>query len=240
MQREHPWHLRRATWRHHRRLRDLSERYELTGAWLLDAAEAGLQAEPAPWLRPGALAPEEEAGLWMLELLEEREVDPLLDDTLPEDALGRLELTIRGAERETARSILGAGMLEAAARASYRHGQTSGAARWRELPGASRLDARALLLALEDSPFRRERAGGAFLVRRAVERSVSLELLECPHGEPAAGNRRDAGLAGAICALHAEWMRGFLHALNPRLIFSAGGGPSGGTGARCTREWTLP
>jgi hypothetical protein len=168
-------------------------------------------------------------------------IDTFLDDTLPEDMLGRLERAVWAVQSWTLNRLLDRAsaaekpslraMLEQIA---WKSGRKAAAARWKDLPAASREDLRGLLLAMTDSPFTGQLGLDAFLVRRALPREIELELRVCPHQIPHPETRGQP-IAEELCGLHAHAMRGFLYELNNgvSLEHQCAGKDSG----RCTQRW---
>lgn len=95
--REHPWHERTAGTKHYQWFNRLVSLHELTLGWLRE-----LQVERPQHLISRGLKPQISQNLWMLDFLSRPgsgksatpNMDSLLDDTSPEDILGRLEHTV--------------------------------------------------------------------------------------------------------------------------------------------------
>src|SRR6185295_4231992 len=89
--REHPWHERTAGAKHHQWFNRLVSLHELTQAWLKE-----LQIERPQHVISRGLKPQVSQNLWMLDFLARGgpKIDSLLDDSAPEDILGRLEHTV--------------------------------------------------------------------------------------------------------------------------------------------------
>lgn len=235
--REQPWHLRRLSAGHYQWLRNLADQHALTTSWLSE-----LQIErPAHTLTRG-LTGDLADDLWGLSSLSAEQAESLLDDTAPEDVLGRLEQAVWSAQAETLRSLYervsgqgaGAGqerlVLESVLdHTAWKAGKLCGERRWPAFDPALGADMRQILLALADSPF----CGGlplrdAFLVERAIDGELTLELRGCPH------QREGVQLADALCHIHGHWMRGFAYALNHRISIE-----TGRRGSRCRQRWSF-
>jgi hypothetical protein len=217
--REQPWHERRASAKHHQWFRDLVELHELTASWVKAA-----RLEPAP---PPVLPAE-------------ARLEELLDDTYPDDVLGRLDRAIWAAQARTLAEILGRApqgtpeggvLVSLLEQACFNQGRRSAERRWPALQAEVRDDLRGLRLALVDSPFNGNPGREAFLVKRATASDVQLELRACPHqsGVPEA-----AAVADALCGLHLHWMRGFIYGLSTRATLERVGASRGG---RCVVRW---
>jgi hypothetical protein len=84
-----PWHDRRVLHSHEQWFKSLVGLHELTSAWLRE-----LQMGRPTHVISRGVNPEVAENLWMLDSLSKTSLEDLLDDTLPEDTLGRLEHTI--------------------------------------------------------------------------------------------------------------------------------------------------
>ncbi|MCM2279524.1 MAG: hypothetical protein NDJ89_15720 [Oligoflexia bacterium] len=233
--REYTWNSRAADHHHHRRFKKLIGLHELTMAWVRE-----LRIERAPHLLARGLSPDVADQLWVLDALDaDSRLDPLLDDTAPEDVLGRLERTVWSVQAYTlSRLIEKTSLAEQPAlegaleQASWKLGRRVAEIRWKELPEEARADLRALVPAASGAPFLDVPEGEGLLVKRALRGEAAFEFLACPH-------RRSqfpdvASIASELCALHAQWLRGFAYGLNHRI--SAENAPSG---ARCGQRWRL-
>jgi hypothetical protein len=207
-----PWHLRTPTHQQRRRYHQLVELHQLTTAWIQELQEKS--ERPSHFLDRG-LNPSLTRDLWMLEALDEKAFDQLLDDTQPEDVLNRLEQMIWQVQTYTYRkfsdqtqsdgkSIL-ASVLE---QISWKRGRENAARKWAGLSNEARADLRELVPTLMDQPF------GRFLVIRNTRSEAWIELLDCAHKKLTA----EAGTsANELCHLHQQWIRGYMYELNPRL-----------------------
>jgi hypothetical protein len=215
--RENPWHLRLPTTEHHQWFKNLVDLHELTTSWLKEVQTD----RPSHFLTRG-LSTEVTENLWMLDSLSNTPMEKLLDDTQPQDMLGRLEQTVWAFQSWTLTQLYGKttpsstrnaldSMLE---QASWKLGRSCVEARWRELAQTGNQDLRDILLALNDSPFSGYPKGEGFLVRRAIAKEIQIELRCCPHQVQ---YQEVKPVADRLCRLHSHWMRGFAYALNNRV-----------------------
>jgi hypothetical protein len=257
------WHERRATTLHHRWYRNLLELHGLTQSWVRELSGEGDADGRRHLLQRGLTLSDEVSGtLWMLERLtgatevatpggappevrvgedDAAGLEALLDDTSPDDLLGRLERAIWTVQAWTLSALL-----ERAAKTdhsalrnqlehlSWKAGRDCARRRWSTLPEPARGDARGVLAALADAPPFGRPDVPALLPERAVADEVRFELRVCPHllsfGE--------LGSAGApldeLCALQAQWIRGFVYELQPALRVDH---RIGVDGRRCAQHW---
>ena len=215
--REHPWHERTAGAKHYQWFQRLINLHELTQGWLKE-----MQVERPQHQLARGLQPQVSQNLWMLDFLSAGgpRMDNLLDDTSPEDILGRLEHTVWSVQAWTLMSSVERAPAETRQalesileQSSWKLGRKCGEAAWPTLPIHARQDLRALLLAL--SPHVVSGTGSDdFLLKRAVQSEVQVELKACPHHSR---YLETAPMADLLCKLHAQWMRGFVYALNSRV-----------------------
>jgi hypothetical protein len=212
--RENPWHLRHPTTEHYQWFKNLVTLHELTQNWLNE-----LQPDRAPDLFTRGLSPEITENLWMLRAISEDNMENLLDDTLPEDLLIRLEHTIWAVQATALVNLQGKtaaqnrpssedSLLE---QISWRLGVAAVESRWQALAANGPQDLRDILLAMNDTPFSGYPTGNGFLVRRAITTEIQVELRCCPHR---LHYYEVKSVADRLCRLHAQWIRGFAHALN--------------------------
>src|SRR5579885_70624 len=236
--REHPWHERTAGAKHYQWFSRLVSLHELTQGWLRE-----LQVERPGHLITRGLKPQVSQNLWMLDFLSRPgskagpSMDSLLDDTSPEDILGRLEHTVWSVQAWTLMSCVERAPADTRQalesileQSSWKLGRKHGEAAWPSLPEHARQDLRALLLAL--SPHLVSGTGGdEFLLKRAVQSEVQIELKSCPHRSR---YLETAPIADLLCRLHAQWMRGFVYALNSKVTVEhmIGKAPH-----RCLQRW---
>lgn len=252
--RREPWHQRLPATEHYQWFKNLVELHELTNSWLKE-----VQIEYSQHSMNRGFSKRVTENLWMLDSLAERKVEDFLDDTSPEDVLGRLEHAVWAAQAwtlthfylqtaEDSRKALDS-VLE---QLCWKAGRRCAESRWQTLlPTTSttnsagttrtqleaehdkegRMDLRDVVLAFRDSPCSGTSHREPFLIRRAVREKVELELLSCPHRMP---YHEVAAVADRLCELHWHFLKGYAYALNP------------GTGAeailkkpRCIHRWYL-
>jgi hypothetical protein len=233
--REHPWHERVAGTKHYQWFARLVSLHELTQAWL---GELRLE-RPKHGLTRGVDTRVSQS-LWMLDTLASPDpalLDRLLDDTIPEDILGRLEHTVWSVQAWTLQNCVEKATGEAKRalesileQTSWKLGRKFCESTWPALPASAQGDLRALLLAL--SPYT-GMGGDPFLLRRAVDGEVEVELKSCPHESRYS---EVIPMADLLCRLHAQWMRGFVYALNNRVALEHSV-RHGDRGRRCTQRW---
>jgi hypothetical protein len=225
--REHPWHLRRVSTAHAQWFRDLTDLHALTLAWLREAGQPLTQFIPAtgaddldleeclPRLDPG------------------RPLEEMLDDTLPDDVLGRLERTVWALQAWVAKGLIETLSREKLGAVAQEAGRACALSRWPSLDDSARGDLRGVLAAFRDSPLVGHGGRESLLITRAVARELHLELHLCPHMTAFPEPRACADL---LCALHMDWIQGFVRALNDRIhIENRVELPH-----RCQQRWTLP
>jgi hypothetical protein len=235
--------------KHHQWFARLISLNELTQAWLTE-----LRIERPQHVLSRGLSPEIARNLWMLEILSgtganattkgarttSAILDSLLDDTAPEDILGRLEQTVWSVQAWTLMSCVEKAPAETRQalesileQSSWKLGRRVGEMTWPDLPPTARQDLRGLLLAL--SPNMIIGSGDDFLLRRCVANEVQVELRACPHHSRFPETRPVADL---LCRLHMHWMRGFVYALNSRVTVEHSS-PSKKKGAStlCLQRW---
>ncbi len=249
--REYPWNVRRPSTQHYQRYRNLLDLHALTQQWLKD-----LNVERAPHLLKRGVGSEVHETLWMLENLAEAATSPnestgassadtgrglsdILDDTTPDDVLGRLERTVYAVQAWTLAGILDRtpkeerrAILNQLEQSSWNAGRTCAQSRWPHLEPHSRSDLRGILCAFNDSPL----AGAperTFLIRRAVSDELILELRACPHCLPYPEVQPSAP---HLCNMHAFWIRGFAYSLNTRISIEY---TPQTENVRCALRWTV-
>ncbi|MGK5089825.1 hypothetical protein WDW86_19920 [Bdellovibrionota bacterium FG-2] len=233
--REQTWNLRQATTHHFLSFQNLLDFHDLTSAWLKE-----LNIERAPHLLSRGISHHYPESVAMLELLASRNLNALLDDTAPEDVLGRLENIVWIVQAWTLKSIVERSgvtpTLESVLeQTSWKEGRRIGEQRWANRAHRGEADLRQLRLALADSPFRgntfNRPVDDLFIIKRALRHELSLELCVCPHRitVPEVQSVEDL-----LCRLHGQWMRGFLYALDNRILVKTEFAQP-----RCTQTWTL-
>jgi hypothetical protein len=245
--REHPWHLRRATAQHHLWYRNLMELQRVTQGWLKE-----INVERPTHFLGHSSPPEVRETIARLEGLAdvalradtEGGLDQLLDDTWPEDLLGRLQNGIETLQAWTLRMILErlagnedarAAQIGALEQSTWRAGRDCAALRWKGSDATSREDLRYLLAAFRGNPLNPARLGPPVLVERALRNELSMQLLQCPHRST---NAARLVVADTLCSLHDQWIRGFVYELNPRVRIETS--RSGSDDGRCRHRWWLP
>ncbi len=219
--REQPWHFRRITHEHELWFSNLRDIHALSSGWLAFAK----------------LAPSK------LDAILATELGRLMDDTLPEDVLGRLEARIWAEQarawQDAARAratgskdldTAGALLLER----SHDEGERVGARDWAHAFAAKPATLEQAFAALTGSAIAGRPGPAAFLICRSVENELEADLLRCPHSACADPSLRER--ADSLCAAHLGWMKGYVRALNRGLAFdsrSARAGAAGHAQGRC-------
>jgi hypothetical protein len=231
---EQPWHLRRVTAKHEHWFRGLVDWHELTRAWVAELAPADA---PKGLHVSRGFDPVVAENLWMLESLADARLESLLDDTMPEDTLARLERTVWAAQAYTLVTLLERSREEdqpalysKLESVSWKQGVACAKRRWPAGLGGDP-DLRALWLALGQSPFAPSTLEDSFLLRRAVRADAQLELRRCPHQQPFPEVRPVADL---LCQLHTQYLRGFFYELCPPVAVE-----SETATPRCRQKWVL-
>lgn len=234
--RREPWHQRLPAAEHYQWFKNLVELHELTNSWLTE-----VKLEYSEHSMNRGFSKRVTENLWMLDSLEERRLEDFLDDTSPEDVLGRLEHAVWAAQAWTLthfqlqtadedRKALDS-LLE---QLCWKAGRACAQKRWKTLipkeaePG---VDLRDLILAFQDSPCSGTPHREPFLIRRSVKEQVDLELLNCPHRMPF---HEVSTLADRLCELHWHFLKGYAYALNSRT-----GTESKIEKPRCLHRWYL-
>ncbi len=201
--REHPWSMRRVTQQHLHDQRNLLDLMALTQAW--QSAPRGpvavVKADESTEATARRTDPSEKAF-------------ELEDDTTPSDVLARMEAEVWISQ---IRALSGktSGKLD---EASFEAGAKCAGSRWptpRDRTRGAASDKRALFLALCHSPLAAGLGSRAFLIRRSLPQEISIELLQCPHRRLKEGEDAPADVIAELCRQHFNWMRGYLHSLNP-------------------------
>lgn len=214
------WNNRFLTHKHERWFAHLAELNDLTNAWITE-----LRMERPPTALARGLGREVTENFWMLDSLSDKNLSSFLDDTSPDDLLGRLEHTVWAVQGWTLMKVLEKtsatekpilkSILE---QISWKMGKQSAERRWPPTLCIDRQNLRLLVQALFDSAvsgYPYSCADRSFLVKRAIPREVDLELLNCPH------HIRYSELkpvADDLCKLYMHWIRGFAYGLNHQLL----------------------
>lgn len=213
--REQTWFTRRPTTVHEQWFKNLIDLNELTNAWINQLQ----QGERATHQMSRGLAGDVADNMWMLAWLGKQPLESLLDDTLPEDTLGRLDRTVWTVQG----LALGALQLKAGAQKqaletqleqiSWKQGRLGAEARWPKLSQGGRTSLKEVFHAFAHSPFSGYPLRDGFLVKRSLSEEILVELRACPHQSPYPEIKP---VADRLCRLHAHWMRGFAYALNSK------------------------
>lgn len=254
--REHPWNDRLVSAKHHQWLARLGSLHRLTRSWA-EELRALKAIDRAEHLLTRGLDAEVSQGLWMLERLTSQgsqKIEPLLDDTTPDDVLGRLERTAWSVQVWMILSLRTPngerGPLDAVLeQVAWRQGRQTAEESWAGARGktvnassAEPVALRPLLLALSASML----SGGTgpegatsecFLVRRALKQEVFLELRTCPHQQPYCAAVAPKETIDRLCEFHSHWMRGFAYVLNSRAGLEHN--LARNAGERCFQRWYL-
>ena len=241
--REHPWHERRVGTKQFQWFGRLGALHRLTSAWSSEIGGQSREGRGEHELTRG-LSGRVAENLWMLDLLRSEKIEPLLDDTTPEDVLARLEHTAWSVQAWTflrARDLTPDAerpmLLALLEQVAWREGRRQAAQAWPNASAAAgglAADPREVVLALSTQLLSVNPAGDPFLLRRATAGEVHLELHACPHRSPYG---EVAPAADALCSLHAQWMKGFAYALDARSTLEHHRGD--GSGVRCRQTWRL-
>jgi len=214
--RENPWHLRLPTIEHYQWFHNLIALHEFTLECIKKVNPTGL-----PDFVKNALSPEIAENLSLLNSLSDVKLETLLDDTLPEDLLGRLEHAIWAIQSVT---ILHLDKKENAhlkpeinlEEISHQLGTNLANKRWAILKKKylNHVDSRDILLAMNDTPLSGYPYGNGFLIKRAIKKEIQIELRACPHR---VNFHEVLPAADRLCTLQSFWTKGFIKALNPMM-----------------------
>lgn len=222
--RENPWHLRIPTAEHEQWFKNLDQLNELTLEWA--------HSEGAPALPD--IKTDTKMNTPNLATLEE-----WMDDTTPEDYLGRLEKALWNRQARLLASFLKSGRSNIEStleHIAWNAGNASARTHWPKLSheGAKgKVDLKEVLQTFRNTPFSSYPfpEDHAFLIRRVRSSEIQLELKNCPH------RLQDPDIkavADPLCRLHSQWMHGFVSALSPGVnlnhLIQA---------PRCVQNWTM-
>ena len=237
--REQPWHQRRIFHFHQRWHEDLLWIHRLTLEWL---SEAKLD-KPSHVL--GVSAPADvRQSIQALEAVTETalenqdSLESLLDDTHPDDLLGRLENSVITLQAWTLTTLneRSPELLDAIEQASWRQGRSYSEARLKDETNTPAVrDARRTFAWFIDPPFFGRPRGNAILVRRATQGEVDFELRSCPHRSANPTVRR---CADVLCRMYAAWMKGLIYGYDPQIHLDYQ--PSMNPTDRCRMKIQLP
>ncbi len=235
-----PWIERRAFVHHEQWYQRLIGLHQLTLHWLqeskIDRPAHFLDRTPAGVLSEGM---KEMVGLLEGFAIAEgqgQKLPDLLDDTAPEDLLGRMENLIFVVQAATVAGFLERPeMRNVLEQAAWRCGRQYAQKVWQGVETLNRDDLLRVVMAHSQSPLFPRVPKDPFVVQRASSGEVRLELRSCPHQSPYAEVKAAADL---LCPMHHQWTRGFAYELNARIEVEAGV-TSGPPPSRCTQRWSL-
>lgn len=241
--REHPWHIRSISAEHEQWYRNLIDLHALTLKWIQDLRLDRLA--PAHLMKRTAVSDEIVESLWMLESIgpDATPLPALLDDTYPEDLLGRLERTVWAVQAWTLTNVLGklSGKEKLSAKnqleqSAWTAGRECAERRWPEIPETCRNDLRGVLMLLNNSPLSGLPQRSRFLTRRATARELRIELMGCPHQSPFG----EVGpVKNELCLMHNQWIRGFSYFIHTQIsIDYYPVGEEKSEDVRCHQKWT--
>lgn len=237
--RDHPWHLKLPATEHFQWFKNLVDLHEITSSWLKEVHTA----QPSYALTRG-ISPEVTQSLWMLNTLSKTKLENLLEESSPEDLLLRLEKTIWIVQgwtidklysySETAQDhLILDRLLE---QTCWNLGRNCAQTRWHHLlmlqsQSQSHFTFRDIFLALYDSPMAGYPRKEGFLVKRATEKEILIELRSCPHQQEIPEIQSSAD---KMCQFHLAWMRGFAYAFDTQVHLEMNQ-----TKPRCTQRWSI-
>jgi hypothetical protein len=221
--REQPWHEPRPTSEHYLWFNQLVELHSLTRQWLTDLE---IETPPAPHQLKRIASPKVHEKFARLETMMDQaetfDLVRLVDETDPHEFLTRLENTVWVVQGWTLRSLLDriekkeeAALINLLQQSSFKCGREVAERRWRGVDTTLGTDFRACLSALFDSPFAGYPRHRSFLIKRSVPDDVQIELLHCPHRMKQV---EVVQVADTLCSLHSHWIRGFVYALNSKIM----------------------
>lgn len=197
--REQPWH--------HRRISSTDER------WFQNLVDLNLLSQ----------ALETEFQLKQLSFDFQNTFETLLDDTHPEDLLGRMEQCIWTAQSSLLKNISinvtqknRETIQEKLKYCAWHAGKLCAQRRWAKFPEGAKNDCRALLTAIHNLPFFGSGAKEPFLIKRVTQNEAQFTLLICPHEIPLSVVQPTAH---THCTVQMHWINGFLAHLNPQVEF---------------------
>ncbi len=225
------WHKRVYTHQHEHWFNNLVEFHELTNTWLSE-----LKVErPSHFISRG-LPAEMSSQLWMLESLQNVQVDWLLDDTHPNDTLGRLEHTLWLTQSWTLQELLAkadekkrAALIGFFEQSAWKRGRQCAAKRWPNMKNQLHSNLKTLVPLLSSTPMAKYPQPQPFLVKRALENELSIELNYCPHQSP---HKEIQTTSDIQCSIHTQWLRGFVYELESTITAE-----KTSSNPRCTLRW---
>jgi predicted ArsR family transcriptional regulator len=162
-------------------------------------------------------------------------LEQFLDDTAPEDVLGRLNHVVWAVQAGTLGIILNSTdspeFMDLLEESSWKLGRSCVETRWSALTQKGSQDLRDIVLALQDSPLSGYPFMNGYLVKRATHKEIQIELESCPHRSQFAELQP---VAASLCNLHSHWIRGYTSGLNSKIKVTHEQGPR-----KCLQRWTL-
>ncbi len=217
-----PWHLRQASFEHHRWFQDLIDLHALTHQWLSDFEVNEAQHEH---LLQRVLAPEIREHLPLLNQISNTtlssEFESVLHETYPEEFLKRFEETVWTVQAWSLQSLLEKtpsgekpALMNSIEKSAWKAGRICLQKRWPHLVDSGQDDIRILASLFQNSPLSGYPDRKVHLVQRATAQSMEWILLDCPHRRMPS----DTGsIADELCRVHHHWMHGFAYGMNPRI-----------------------
>lgn len=233
--RDHPWHLKLPAAEHFQWFKNLVDFHEITSSWLQE-----LHTEQPSYSLTRGLIPEITENLWMLGTLSKTQLEDLLDESSPEDLLLRLEKTVWIVQGWTIEKLYSHSesskdhlildrILE---QICWNLGRKCAQTRWHHLLTLqTSFTFRDIFLALYDSPLAGFPRKEGFLVKRATEKEIVIELRSCPHQQEIPEIHSSAD---KMCQFHLAWMKGFIYTFNTRINLEMKQ-----TKPRCTQHWSF-
>lgn len=221
------WNERHLSYTHLKWFKNLLEHHSLTKKWLKDLESAGkvTSGRIDRITDPGLQREAERLEKWSHAVPADI-VRDIIDET-PKEFLFRIEHSVWVIQSWTLRMLVDSSHKEERQalktlleRSSFEAGVTCSRERWPKLDLSARVDLRAVFSCVQDSPFSSYPRGGAFLVRRAIPNELDVELLACPHKSTYQEPRE---IADWLCPLHAEWLRGYVYAINSTALIQWNG-----------------
>jgi hypothetical protein len=236
--RENPWHFRLTTHQHSRWYRNLLDQHHLTLAWLselkIDRPEHFLGLS----IDVNARNTFEQLESIAHQTGSDNGLDQILDDTFPDDSLGRLEQMIlliqsialkKIFERvpESQQSLLTSQLNQVC----WREGRLCALRRWPKLCKENPTELRIVFEAFSDNPWRGQGKTNLYLPRRIINTSAEFEMIHCPHTST---NSSVQSVSDILCPLRSDYDRGFIYSLQPKLVVDH----SHPKDSRCTVNWS--
>lgn len=209
-----PWHVRRAGTEHLKWFQNLVDQHELTRSWIED-----LKISRASNALTRGLSKEATENLWMLESLSDARLEEFLDDTSPDDLLGRLDHTVWAAQAATLQELFAKttdpdalrALVSTLEQSSFKHGRRICETRWGSHPQLGNMPLPTVLAALWDSPFSGFPRKSGILNRRVTDQGFDVLWRASPYQSPYPEVR---GIADHYCEILAQSVRGYVYVLN--------------------------